>query len=865
MDEPADNNQAGIRARPYWQPPKKKLARLLIVLAGIVLGQAIIYGPSFIGLKILLPLDILAEPKFYLPQTPEVTRIRPKNPYLIDPVCYFEPARRFAISEYRAGRLPMWSPSQYAGAPFIWPKFSPFLALQCVTESPIILAWTQLLAALVAGTGMYLFCCRVLALGFWPSAIAAWCYPLIGFFTLWLGSATGLSPYWLPWLLLAIDGTVRRTNPWAALGVAIATALVVLSGHLDVASQVLLTSGIFACWCLLDAWPKPWLKRQAYQAVGAVVIAWVLGFFLAAPQVLPTVAYAHTGVRFERRSAGTEERPPVGLAALPQIVLPKMHGSTETGSFPLFPKGQANLSEGSAAAYTGLLASLFLAPLAFCSRRHRSFNLFSVILCVLTLAWTLNIPGLVQLFRLPGLNMLSHNRFVFAASFALLSLAAIGFEVLLNALHNTDVPNDRNRESQSRAGKPRGATAVRTSKNPTQPFPWPRWLWLPVIILALIYLWSVYRAVILPEPIRTQLAGALVEGKPMMPANSLAVIEEMQVWFAQHYAFTAVLSAIGLALWLCLRFRPFFLRRVLPALPLLLAADLLWFARGLVIQSDPKLYYPEIPALDELAKSAPGRVIGYHCLPAWLASMRGLNDIRGYDAVDPASLTRLLTIAGDERSYRFEYALTQWLTPQAVPGPENTVRLPPVLDMLGVTHVVFRGSPPAQIKPAFQSFDYWILPNPSALPRAFIPERVECIPEGETRLKAIASPQFNPRAVAYVESPVTLPDSCHGTARISSETPVQITVSVNMETAGLLVLSDLWDKGWHALLNRKPVPILRANNTIRGVVVPPGSSTLEFRYQPASFALGIRLCAFAALLLAGWAAFATWQRAPNRQ
>src|SRR5438132_14416870 len=120
-----------------YSAPKQKLLRLLIVFSGIILSQAVLYAPSLLGKKILLPLDILAQPKFYLPRTPETASIRPQNPYLLDPVCYFEPARRFAISEYHAGRLPMWTPGQYAGAPFIWPKFSPFLALQCSSESPV--------------------------------------------------------------------------------------------------------------------------------------------------------------------------------------------------------------------------------------------------------------------------------------------------------------------------------------------------------------------------------------------------------------------------------------------------------------------------------------------------------------------------------------------------------------------------------------------------------------------------------------------------------------------------------------------------------------------------------------------------------
>src|SRR5947199_154185 len=43
-----------------------KFLRSQIVVAGIVLGQAILYGPSLIGQRILLPLDLLARRGMYL-------------------------------------------------------------------------------------------------------------------------------------------------------------------------------------------------------------------------------------------------------------------------------------------------------------------------------------------------------------------------------------------------------------------------------------------------------------------------------------------------------------------------------------------------------------------------------------------------------------------------------------------------------------------------------------------------------------------------------------------------------------------------------------------------------------------------------
>ena len=85
----------------------------------------------------------------------------------------------------------------------------------------------------------------MLAVSFWPAAIAAWCYPLTGFFVFWQGYPTGLAVYWLPWILLAVDRTVRGKNPVAPVGLSVVTCLVLVSGHLDIAGQVLLASGLY--------------------------------------------------------------------------------------------------------------------------------------------------------------------------------------------------------------------------------------------------------------------------------------------------------------------------------------------------------------------------------------------------------------------------------------------------------------------------------------------------------------------------------------------------------------------------------------------------------------------------------------------
>ena len=108
---------------------------------------------------------------------------------------------------------------------------------------------------------------------------------------------------------------------------------------------------------------------------------------------------------------------------------------------------------------------------------------------------------------------------------------------------------------------------------------------------------------------------------------------------------------------------------------------------------------------------------------------------------------------------------------------------------------------------------------------------------------------FNPRDVAYVETAVSLPENCRGVADITEENPLRVRITAKMETPGLLVLSDMWDRGWRAYLDGKPVSILRTDHALRGVVLPAGTVVLEFRYEPASFAWGLRLAALAAVTL----------------
>ena len=123
-----------------------------------------------------------------------------------------------------------------------------------------------------------------------------------------------------------------------------------------------------------------------------------------------------------------------------------------------------NQIESAAAIYSGVPATLLIAPLAWSSRRRRSFFLFCSLLIFLGLSWSLNVPGIVNLLRLPGVRMMSHNRLVFVGSLAILALTSIGLDALL-----------------------RGEVYRR------------RWFLLPATLLAMLAAWCFFRVGKLPD------------------------------------------------------------------------------------------------------------------------------------------------------------------------------------------------------------------------------------------------------------------------------------------------------------------------------------------------------------------------------
>jgi hypothetical protein len=185
--------------------------------------------------------------------------------------------------------------------------------------------------------------------------------------------------------------------------------------------------------------------------------------------------------------------------------------------------------------------------------------------------------------------------------------------------------------------------------------------------------------------------------------------------------------------------------------------------------------------------------------------------------------------------------------------------------MLGLRYLIYRGDPPAGFEPRFRADDYWVAENEQALPRAFVPGRVEYVSDPTEHLALLGLNDFDPRAIAYVASGAPFDAAFQlGSVEIQDELPGRIRLAADMQTAGLVVLADLWDAGWRASVDGRAAPVERVNHALRGVRVPAGESLVEMRYDPVSVRWGQRISAAAALALALWSAVAFWRMREDR-
>jgi uncharacterized membrane protein YfhO len=86
---------------------------------------------------------------------------------------------------------------------------------------------------------------------------------------------------------------------------------------------------------------------------------------------------------------------------------------------------------------------------------------------------------------------------------------------------------------------------------------------------------------------------------------------------------------------------------------------------------------------------------------------------------------------------------------------------------------------------------------------------------------------------------------------ITERQPNKVTLKANLSRPGYVVLLERYDSDWHAELDGREVPVLRANQLFRAVYTPAGRHALGFYYHQSGLLPGAIISVLTLMLLAG--------------
>lgn len=737
----------------------------------------------------------------------------------------------FISQRFAAGAVPAWVPEVYGGLPLFANPGSTFYPFRFLADAifPVDRLWPAMFVVQfgLGGLGTYLLA-RELGARRWVAFVAGLMFEFTGLVMSWvLAGHEGriIVATFAPLAFYFVHAGVRtaRLAPFAGLAAAIAFSL--LSFQIQTAYYLLLGLAAWAVFCLWHL--KAFTRRAAgirsvLYGLGAVAFA----FVTAAVIFLPFLDYVELSPRggpgrgYEYSTSWA--MPPREITAL---AVPEDVGSLDsyTGSNPMKLHTE----------YVGATVLLLVALGFRYARRNRYFWFFLGLgIFTLTIAWGAGtpiyriyyelLPG-TKRFRAPSVSL-------FLLSMSLVAMAAVALESLARLV-----------DARQPRRPPRVRSAAAAAAAPADPELAPAtWILAGMVGLGIV--------------LGMMAAAPNADGTP--GPGGLA------------FRFTLFAAAVAGILWAWLR-GGLGRTAAFALLAVVTLADLWIVARPYfrTVESPEFMF-----AQDDVAAfldSRPGRDRTWVLPVPPDAVYRGqINNYLMRFGVDQAAgehgnqLQRWNQLLGAGRESYVDYH--NFLQHPAIQRAANIryivagVELPPGMKAEGIEL-------PARLNEVHRGSAI-VYENPDALPRAYLVPTAVAAP-GETALPRMERPDWDPAQVAFVDRPVQLPAGpLAGGARVTGYEPDRVQVQTQANRPALLVLADNYYPDWTVQVDGRPADLLRANHTLRGVVVPAGTHQVTFTFAPRDLYTGWTLYLVCMGVLALYGAFllVTWLRDRRR-
>ena len=784
----------------------------LVILAFGILLTVFFWKPLILGYK-LLPSDIIFRDPFFSEHAPPGF-LKPHNNLLYDETYQFFPWRVHVKEAMSQGQLPLWNPYIFCGTPFLAKDqpavFDPINLFSLAFETVDAVLVVAILRIVVAGLGTYLLV-RALGGGRIGAFVSAVSYGFGGFIIVWLAHPHSGVAAWLPWFLLTIEWLVRRLRGREVAQVAMTIALLLFAGHAETALYGLVAGGLFFLLRAYQVWQGHRQGRQTSWLLVSFVAAVGLGFCLASVHIWPFWQWLQRSAEWSLRIGSQNlDETRLGLRAqLPLLLTTVLPNVLNNPTWPYPYRSfvpDSNLAEQ--ALYVGV-TSLVLAAVAVARRRRDGVIVFLAALAVGSLGAALRLPVFDWINHLPLFSMAAYGRFRLVYSLAAAVLAGMGVTVLLNEA-------------------PGSVLVGRTA----------RWL----LGLALASSLGLVGARWALEAMAAESATGKLGRIPFTNILPVLTITNLELYWP-----VLVAVAAGAALWLYGKGRVD--RRVIGVILILLTVvDLFGFGIGYHSVTSREWVYPKTPAMGFLqADDGLHRLVGMNVdLMPNTSMVYGLYDVRGLDFPERRYLEFCQGIGGRDW---MGYGILFMNQPEArVLGLMNVKYL--------ISSVALTDDALLDLRLAYTDGQISVYENTHCLPRAFVVHRVRVMPDTPDILRVLQDPGFDLANEITLEQalPVTLADTPAGVARDSVEITRygigSVSVAANLQSDGLVFLSDRFDPSWRAYVDGTESPVYRADYAFRAVYVPRGVHKVEFVYEPEGFAIAMVVSLLALAVIA---------------
>jgi hypothetical protein len=145
----------------------------------------------------------------------------------------------------------------------------------------------------------------------------------------------------------------------------------------------------------------------------------------------------------------------------------------------------------------------------------------------------------------------------------------------------------------------------------------------------------------------------------------------------------------------------------------------------------------------------------------------------------------------------------------------------------------------------FPEYHSWLYKVEQPVPRAYMVNKSTIEKDPALTLQRLADSRFDPAAEVILdqEIPVRSRPSFVSETRILDYRNTLVRIETESNDEGILVFLDSYYPGWKAYIDGKESSIVKANHFYRAVGVPQGRHLVEFKYDPASFRIGLLISA----------------------